>query len=95
MIEKEDLKEGHLYRVSGLALDIGIWTGEKFRGPHIEYKVLKFREEDPYWVGLPKGICTPISEISEYKFNKPWDGINLLYALQIIRDNVLTIEEIY
>lgn len=91
-MNKEDLVIGAIYEVSGLGFSVGIWTGEGFKGPVKQFGKISFKEEKPYWEGLPFGTATPIRRIGELKVLKPFDGSNLLAVMNAL-DEILVLEE--
>ena len=89
MLDQDKLEVGSIYLVSALNFSVAIWTGKAFKGPTVEYKVLKFTEELPYWEGLPNGTCTPLEKISVTdKLVPPFDGMNLLKVMKTLNDYV-------
>jgi hypothetical protein len=92
-MNKEELVLGGIYEVSALGFGVAIWTGDTFKGPVKQYGKIFFRQEQPYWEGLPYGTCTPKRRIGELTVLKPYDGANLLAAMNALDELVLLEEE--
>lgn len=88
-MEKEELITGAIYEVSALSFSVAMWTGETFRGPTREYGKIYFVEEQGYWEGLPFGTVRPIRRLGELTVLRPYDGVNLLAALEALNDVIL------
>lgn len=88
-MNKEELEVGSVYEVDGRHFNVGVWTGEDFRGPAVEFKHIVFRHERHYDDGLPDGTCKPLRKLNDIQLKPPYDGMNLLKLMKILDDELL------
>jgi hypothetical protein len=90
----DDLEIGAVYLVSSPHLEVAIWTGEEFVGPaSLLPGQLEARTEKHYEFGLPFGTCTPRERVGSYTMAPPFNGRNLMIALEAFSEHILTNKE--
>ena len=87
MLDKESLEIGAIYWVQAPEFSVAIWTGTSFKGPMIYESKLIFFEGQPYWMGFHKGgTVKPLERIGSYVIKAPFDGLNLLHAMEAMNE---------
>jgi len=96
MIEVDELVDGGIYLVSSPTFEIAIWdaTNTVFIGPELVDGKLVPKEESHYNVGLPFGLCKPLSRLGEHVTYPPFMARNTLALLDAMGEYVQQIKQL-